>query len=823
LIQWDDSARCVDLAVRDLLPHGGASPGGVAGLAPAVLRARWGSEQHGRWQAERLREDSSFEREVNVRHRVVVRDWTCTITGRIDGLCWEGGRQVVEELKTSILDADQLEALGPGDFPAWCEQLRLYLYFLELEAEGHDVTGRLVVVSLADGWRRVLHLPPDPEVAARLHARLDWIVAARDELAAHRQRRRGSPVPFAHQEFRPGQEQMSRITEQALTEELPLLVSAPTGVGKTAAVLQGALRRAYACDARVFVATARTTQQQLAIETLAAMRSRGLVLRALLLRAKAKSCLHHELDCHPERCPYAAELEEKLRQPSLLERLLADGIVLPEAIAELGRAIVACPARIAAELVDRCDVVVGDYNYVFDPDVALRRHFGPGAGGGDGAGSWIVLVDEGHNLPPRARSWLSPAMGGQQLGLALEWLQRLGPGFQDHLAALEALLEAIHDADPGPGAAFPDGTRVTVADQETLGGLARRFESLALDYAVAFQARWRRSAGQLDSLEAGMDPYVSTVRGLQRFVARLAEAGEETVVLYRPAAGREVPVLQLFCRDPAGALAARIDRLAGFVAFSATLEPFELQLRLLGLRADRSRCLRVDSPFHAEQLGLVLADRVSTRFKHRERDRVRTAEILERLVASIPGNAALLFPSFAMRDDLVALLELPGRERLLQLPQMDEQQRAHLLDLMRDATGLPKVLLGVLGGIFAEGVDLPGSALLAVVVVGPGLPAVGPEQELVRGWFQERWGQGFRHAYLLPGLTRVVQAAGRVIRSPDDRGVVVLVGQRFLQREVQAFFPADWEPQRSARPWEDVERFFHRAQQDAELDLASSV
>ncbi len=804
MIQWDDQARTVTMAVHDLLDRAPGPDAGLGGLAASPqARARLGQRAHQQWQSGREEQDPGFEREVSIRHLLVVREWTCVITGRIDGVSTEGDHLVVEELKSTMLDAQQLYALRRDQVCDWCQQLQLYLHFLG--CRGEQVLGRLVLVSLVDGWRQVIHLPPEPGLGSWLQARLDWMVAAREDLLAHRRHRRSAPVPFAHDGYRAGQEGIVQACERSLGQGRHLLLSAPTGVGKTAAVLLGALRAAYAEDGLIFYATARTTQQHLVLDTLEAMRERGLVIRALGLRAKGRSCLAQQMDCHPERCPYAADVPEKLRTPELLDDLLACGVLRPERVREAAEAAGVCPYQLSLELAERCDVVVGDYNYVFDPSVALRRWFGePGV-----AESWLVLVDEAHHLPERARGWLSPSLDGRMVLRAHQELEQLGSGFAGHVELLEDLLELIEDAGEGLDAAFADGTCMVEADTQRLVELRGKADELALDYAIGLQRRWRQGLPlpRAPGVVGPADPYQLVCWELGRFVDRLAKAGEETVALYTPRPG--VPgELALFCRDPSLYLGPLLEGLGGTVSLSGTLEPMDIHRVLLGLGQGSCDQLRVPCPFPPERQLTVVASRVSTRLRHRDRDRSLTAEIIERVVMAVPGNCAVLFSSFAMRDQLAALLDLPGRTRLSQQPDMGEAARRTLLDRLAGHEEAPRVLLGVTGGIFGEGVDLPGRALLAMVVVGPALPAVGPRQELVRAWCQERWGNGFQMAYLVPGMTRVVQAAGRVIRSDRDQGAVVLVGQRFVQNEYAGFFPPHWQPRRSSRPWVDVAGFF---------------
>ena len=742
---------------------------------------------------------------------MLVRGWTCTIRGRVDGLSREGERLVVEEVKTSLMDGTRLEALELAELGAWCEQLSLYLHLLSAQG-GEPVVGRLVVLSLADGWQRFFMVQPDPSLEQRLREQLRWLVGRREALLADRRRRRSCQVPFPHGAMRAGQEEILARAAQVLREPGHLLLQAPTGIGKTAAVLCAALRVAYATDRRVFFATARTTQQLLAADTLEAMVEQGLFMRAVVLSAREKVCINQRLECHPERCSYARGHYDRVRQGELLERLLKGGVNRPQDLERVARQAHVCPHALARDLVERSDVVVGDYNYVFDPFVALRSCSGGGADR-DPSERWFVLVDEAHNLVERARDWLSPALRGARLGAAARHLEALGEQFQPYAGLLGELQRAVEEAVCGAGGAFADGTAVVELDEGRFHDLRARFDSLLLDYALAMGPQGAAPA----RLE---DPYLRICSDLMRFCQRLEQAGEESVALHRPdPAGAD---LRLFCRDPASYLGPCFQQLAGSIAFSATLEPLEHHRRWLGLPPQTER-LSLPSPFDPALLQVVVGSRVSTRFRHRERDRLATRELVRRVMEAIPGNCAILFPSFAMRDRVVEGMGTQGRQILLQQPAMEEDERKALLESLERPASQPRVLLGVLGGIFAEGVDLPGEALLGVVIVGPALPPVTPERELIRGWCQERWGRGFHHAYLVPGMTRVIQAAGRVVRTDQDYGVVVLVGQRFVQHDFARFFPPDWSARRSSAPWEDVASFFRSMAQGALSAAGSST
>ena len=778
-IRFDDEGRTVALGVRDLAEAGG--PRGHLTLDVVqrlATRAAQGREVHSRWQTSRAAVDDAYRAEVRLQHQTEVDGWTVTLHGRVDGLTEVEGHTVVEEVKSTALDAASLYASSLTDWPAYVAQLEVYLWMLA-EAGHAGPVGRLVLVSIADGSQHVLGVSLDREaVSSRIEEVFSRLVAQRERRLAWLAGRRQQIVPPPHDTWRPGQRELADAVGWGVDAQHVVMVEAPTGLGKTAAVMAGVLRVALAHDKQVFWATARTTQQAAPLDTLERLAAAGLPLRAVRLRAKEKACLNDVVACSPDRCPYAEAYHDKVREQRLIEALVEEGRVTADRLAEVGRDHLVCPFELGIDLTSHVDVVVGDYNYVFEPGAHLRRHFGDA-----GSSDWIVVVDEAHQLVDRARGWLSPRLEATAADQARQQLEAAGSAYAPFAELAHEAAELVRDEVHR--APLPERGSVTRAhpDVERLTSLADTIDGVGLDYALLTQRQPIQGDGD-------DDPWRTVGRQVLRMAQRVEQMGDETVPLIDQAVGREE--LRLLCLDPASYLGPRIERLGGLVACSATLSPHRFYLDLLGLghRSDTVDRLVVPSPFPAENRPVLVAPRVSTLFRDREAHAPRTARLLQDGIEAVPGNVAVYFPSFAMLDDLVDRFTL-ARPVLRQTPGMDDDTRQAQLDALAMATE-PVVLAAVLGGIFAEGIDLPAGALSAVMVVGPALPPVGVERDLLREHFDARFGEGFAYASLIPGMTRVVQAAGRLIRRPEDRGVVWLVGRRFRWRDVSALLPEHW-------------------------------
>jgi len=785
-----------------------------------------GQRIHSEWQRHQSATDPTFQSEVSVEHRLVIRGWEVRINGRVDGLREHEHRHLVEEIKSTTLPGERLACCCADDFPEYVRQVQLYMHFLR--TSGKETVGRLVLISVLDGTQHLIDVPPDPHIVDFLHRHLDWIIVRREERVAWLNRRRAAVtlgLPFAHDEWRFGQRDLADEIEESLHRGNTLLLTAPTGYGKTAAALYAALTVAYRTGRRVFFATARTTQQRMAEEVVSAMALAGLPVRAVSLRAREKVCLNEVVACRPDCCEYAVDYHDRIADGDVIRRIWSEsiggcvkGVPRPDGVVEFATQARVCPFALSLELSAQADVIIGDYNYVFDPSTRLSELE-------QDLSEWLVIVDEAHNLPQRAMAMGSPrlSLAVAEQAMSVVQGQTGGEPFAKLMRDVsEFILAGVNevsvDARDGEGAfSVEDGI-----DAMTLVSLANRIESMAVAYAI-FKLKTRAPSSNEDG-------WLDVSRAVLRLRAAVERAGPETVVLWRrgpsdrrgrlqstnrqcsligetprrdPATG-----MALLCRDPSGMLGGIFDRLGGAVCMSATLRPSDFYQAMFGLPEDKTKKASFSSPFPPENRQVVLSTGVSTAFRDRDRDREQTGKLVSEAVSAIPGNVAVYFSSFAFRDATLPSIDLSDRPVLLQQRHMSEQERDAFLTCM--ARGEGHVLMAVLGGIFSEGIDLPGAGLAGVIVVGPALPQANLSRRLMQSWYQEQYGHGFRYAWLVPGMARVVQAAGRVIRTPQDRGTIVLVGRRFLQRDYQDFFPEEWDPERTKQPGELVRGFWSK-------------
>lgn len=676
-------------------------------------------------------------------------------------LSWQGtrrgiaffvsGRMDLYEEETGLIEEIKL-AGEPPDAPReeHLLQAMCYAHMLCCREGLPNVTLR---VTYADTEGRMLasfDRAVDPPTAKQaFFTLLDAYAAFESRMRRHRARRDLSiaSLPFPYPAYRAGQREMAAQVYTAIVRKKRLFASMPTGTGKSAAVLYPALKALglQHCE-QVFCLTARTTARLAMEQELTRMRGQGLVLKALTLNARERVCPQDEVRCHPEHCPRAKGHYE--RQPDALQAAMRLKAWDTDSVLRLSDRFALCPFELSLALSTMADVVIGDYNYAFDPRVRLQRVFERPRG-------LCVLADEAHNLPDRVRDMLSGTLEGSAVR---DFRRGVGKALGRRHAlytAATALLRALR-ADAAEPAAIGQALAALLLTLRQHPHY-RVVGNTVLDW-LGFQAALDRMAAEPESYEQVLD----------------SVGGE--------------PRLKLLCLDFTPYLNKATARFHGFVCYSATMSPLAGMRRLLGGEEDDAS-FELPSPFPPEHL-LCLQLPVDTRFNAREQSLPRVAAAIRAVFAGRPGKYIAFFPSYRYLSMAAQLLcDLPLHP---QQGRMDEAaRRAYLARFTED--GEPLLALAVMGGIFSEGVDLPGLFLIGVCVVGVGLPQVGAEREAIRRRAQAQGLSGFDIAYRYPGMHKVLQAAGRLIRSEHDRGVLALLDERFAEHAYRALMPPHWQ------------------------------
>ncbi len=766
MILIDERARTLALGVEDLID---------AGAAGAALRSTDASRA--RLEA-RAREAFSDGARADVRLSTEL-DWRglrVALDGRADVVraSPRGARvEVVRFVPDDDEPTSRARALERAGFAS-----------LLLALGGERVAGASVVaLSLVGEAATRTRVAFAHELwATRLDERLEHVARAAQIDAERMLDRRSFELRFPFDAVRPVQTAMLAEVEGAAASGLVLLCSAPTGVGKTAAALYPFLASALREDRRVFFVTSKTSQQELALDTLRRMLPPESGALAVQISAKDRVCPQAQLRCAERPCPWQRQFSERLAATGLSDTLAREGVLSAERIAESARERELCPFETSLALAMRASAVVCDFNYVFDPRVYLRRFFD------DSDGRDLLIVDEAHNLSERAQAYFSPELDLGRLDALAERCAALPERAYARAAALlrdvsaqsRAIAQRLAEerGDDGPWVESPERGFWEPVEEE----------SLACQLEVQAQAASEAERpATLAPVREGRDGRLrDPLRSALTLVREFAHGSESDDPL-RFAALWSPERAKRLCLDPAPWIGRRIRSFHAAVLMSATLAPLDFHARSLGVDAPSTVRLDLPSPFPRENRLIVAVDSVDTRYRVRSEHAAAIAELIARGVRTRRGNWLAFFPSFAFRDEVVAKLA-PGEQRvLLQMPGMPVEP---ILAKLRANRGETLLVCGVQGGMLAEGVDYPGKMAIGVFVVGPGLPKVERERELVRAFFDAELGAGFDHAYLLPGLARSVQAAGRVLRGPDDVAAIVLVDRRFCEPQYRDRLPA---------------------------------
>jgi DNA excision repair protein ERCC-2 len=749
--------------------------GGLAGTGAfrASDRALEGGRAHRRVQNRRT---GDYEAEVPVEWKAIRGSVDLTLSGRIDGLRATHSPPVVEEIKSvdRFWDgaADPLHLAQLKIYAAilaaqrnWAE-VELHLTYLNLETDGETVLPfRLTRAELEEFFESTLGTWFEwLELEAR------WISLRNTSL---------EKLAFPFQGFRGGQRELARRVYRAIRDRRHLFVEAPTGLGKTMATLFPAAKALPLLgEGKIFFLTAKTPGRIAAAEAVKHLRRAGAKLRCLTLTAKNRICFTDNPNgCDPRVCPYAIGYHDRIR-PALRE-LLEQERLDREMVELMARKHMVCPFELSLDASSWCDIVIGDFNHAFDPSARLQRHFA------EGGGRHVILVDEAHNLVDRSRDMHSATLSPLDLEVRPGAVRAKGASkARRALESARALLvEAVR---------MPSSNYLPARDYHD-GSV---FLEIPKDLLSACRDAARTLEGLLASLKPGTDlgGWIEPWFALNDWL-RAAEAFDDTCrIITRP----QEHSVTVFCADPSSRLRGDLRALRCAVFFSATLSPMDYFRDLLGGDSGDESAV-FDSPFAPDQMRLrILAADITYKNRATSLDTVATA--VAEHVQSVPGNHLVFCPSMAYLDDLCAMLQalLPEEVLMTQTRGMPDAERSAFLDSFQPESR--RTALAVLGGIFSEGIDLPGERLVGVTVIGTGLPRLSLERDILQAHFEEKKGSGFDYAYRFPGMQRVLQAAGRLIRTETDKGSALLVDQRFLEPRHQILFPSWWRVSQTIKP-----------------------
>jgi DNA excision repair protein ERCC-2 len=716
-------------------------------------RARQGIQAH---HTARERRGRDFESEVPVEWHGLVHGRPWQLAGRVDLLSREKRPPVVEEIKS-------VDAFWNGQAdPVHLAQVKIYAAMLAMNGDWPQVEVRLTYLRIDSGRETTIPFLHDRSTLEEFFHRTleEWSHWCESHsLRLDRRNTRLATLGFPFETFRAGQRALSRSVYRAIRDRKHLFIEAATGLGKTMAVLYPAVRALALPEAgQVRFLTAKTSGRRAATEALNRLRQSVPDLNALILAARPSLCFKSGL-CDPRACEFAIGYHD--RRKTALKTLLERGMADPAALREIGETHRVCPHALASDAVPWVDVVVGDFNHAFDPDASLAP-----ASAND-----VLLVDEAHNLVDRSREIHSATITKR----LLESPPR--PGKARHAngmaKSLARMAREFLNLSDWPRASTAPPLRASHRDSFIADGIPEGFASRV-------RSLFARTESHLASLPPGspMEDWIEIWSALRRWVRALEAKDNSCAVMVSP----DESSVRIFCSDASPRLKRDLERFRSAIFFSATLSPLEEMRQALG-GSPADQVMIFASPFNPGQLGIQTSP-IALTHNRRAETLPATAHCVNLHLHQVEGNHLVFCPSFSYARSLAPLLETIDLQ--LQNPGATPGERTAQLDWFRQ--GPRNTLLAVLGGNFAEGIDLPGTVLAGATIIGIGLPGLSLERDLVALAHPG----GFDHAYLVPGLQRVAQAAGRLIRSESDCGSLLLIDARYREERIRRLLPSWW-------------------------------
>lgn len=748
-----------------------------------------------------------YESEVPLKYLVDCEKFVILIEGRADGIITEEDGVTIDEIKGIYKDVNRLKE----PVKVHLAQAMCYAFIYATRNELSDISVQITYCNLEDeSIRRFKEKYSYEEVKEYFYDLIDKYLLWAEYIIKEKVLRKDSitnlEFPF---EYRKGQRNIVVSAYKSIMNKERLFIQAPTGVGKTISTVFPAVRAVgEECGDKIFYLTAKTITRTVAEEAFEVLRRDGLHFKTVTLTAKEKICSNEEMMCNPVKCERAKGHFDRINE-AIFDIISHEDSITREVIEKYAVKHKVCPFEMSLDISNFVDGVICDYNYVFDPNARLKRYFAEGA-----SGDYIFLVDEAHNLVERAREMYSAVLIKEDFLKCKKIVKDKNKRITNLLGKCnKEMLKLKYECfgqENGFSYTLIDDTEELV---KNLLRLSQAFEKFFDDNK------------EFDGREEVLDLYFSVKNYLDIY-----ELADDKYVMYSDFNDSGDFFIKLFCVNPSGNLLECMGQGISTILFSATLLPVNYYKEMLsGNISDKA--IYIDSPFEGRKRLLAIAKDVSSKYTRRsEEEYLKILRYIEEIVTSCSGNYMVFFPSYKLMNEVYKLAVMEGladkvkivkqesgmneaeREEFLNFFSTEENNNKKIEEKLYEAENRniegninnvsklhdidsEKTLLGfcVLGGIFSEGIDLKNEMLIGSIIVGTGLPQVCSEREILKNYYDENGRRGFDYSYLYPGMNKVAQAAGRVIRTDDDYGVIALLDERFLQRTYLSLFPREWE------------------------------
>lgn len=756
----------IRISVRNLvefiLRSGDLESGGGMADKEAMLK---GSRLHRKIQKQM---GSHYQPEVSLKKDTEYEELILRIEGRADGILAEDHAVCVDEIKGIYKNLEGIERPVPVHRAQALCYAWIYLDMHQLETIDVQLTYAHLDTEEIKRFRESIGREElrewFQELTDSYYKWLSYQISWRKE---RNQSMENLEFPFA---YRKGQREMVKGIYHTISQKEQIFIQAPTGVGKTMSSVFPAVRAVGQGMANtIFYLTARTITRTVAQDAFEILRQKGLRFKVVTITAKEKMCFCEQTECEPDKCPYAKGHYDRVND-AVYELWTTEESFDRETLLRHAQKWMVCPFEMSLDLAVWMDGIICDYNYLFDPNVYLKRFFGENV-----SGDYLFLIDEAHNLVERGREMYSASIYLDEVRQIRKFIRPYSQKLWKQLGKVGRQLEEFQK---------------NCADwmvQENAGVLPISLLSV--------QGEIEKILEEPPSQEVAdgiLDFYFSV-----RDFLNISELIDENYVVYTAYSGDKGFYMKLFCVNPAANLQKCLDKGVSTVFFSATLLPLPYYRKMLSTRNENFG-MYVESPFEQKKRCLMIGGDVSSRYTRRGYEEYRRmAEYIARMSWQKKGNYMIFFPSYKLLEDVYQVYQdefsVSWVRCISQHVSMSEQEREEFLKEFAEESEQTLVGFCVMGGVFSEGIDLIGDRLIGAAVIGTGLPQVSEEREILKEYYDGIGERGFDYAYRYPGMNKVLQAAGRVIRTREDTGVVLLLDERFGSREYQYLFPREWD------------------------------
>lgn len=716
--------------------------------------------------------DENYEAEVKLIHECRVDNITFIVEGRADGIIHDLVSVTIDEIKSTMTSLDLIDE----DYnPLHWAQAKCYAYFYAHSNHLKSIQVRLTYYHL--DTKEIKHLLQTYTFGALetffneiilcyakyIRFYMDWVRIRDGSLKA---------LIFPFENYREGQRTLAVNVYRSIEKGNNLYVSAPTGIGKTISTLFPTLKAmGEGCVAKIFYLTAKTITRTVAEQAVGRLYKQGVKIKAITLTAKDKICFQEKRECNPDYCIYAKGHFDRVDE-AIYESINKEDLLTREVIEYYAKKHQVCPFELALDLATWADLIICDYNYIFDPTVALKRFL-------DNK-DFVLLIDEAHNLVDRAREMYSASISKRQVLHLKTSISKHYPTIAKELGKINSHMLNIRK------------DYIDVVGNYISGEAPKEMYTLVRKFINACDKRLQK--GAMSSFPTDLlDLYFQAYQ-----FSKLFEFFDEHYMTYAESEGHEV-VLRMFCIDPSFVIANILSTCRSAIFFSATLLPIDYYKYMLGGLEDKA--IHFASPFEPEHTLRLLATEVSTRYKDRENSYGKIGEYILNIVQGKVGNYMVFFPSYKYMMAVYELLEKTeiAYKMCVQEGGMDEEAREDFLAQFKPSPIETTIGFCVLGGIFSEGIDLTEDRLIGTIIVGVGLPQICLERDLIKAYFDKVGKDGYHYAYTYPGMNKVLQAVGRLIRTEEDKGVVLLIDDRFNTALYGGLMPQEFDNRKKVR------------------------